>query len=84
MPSYDELYAAKYKKPVPVETRATEVRIWNELLDKAIEEVAIAKDEFVLAQEYESAVVARDLAETLREMRTDATPQTPSRGDAAI
>ena len=71
MPSFDQLHERNYGKPPSPEARARDVPVWNALLDQAIEPVAQAKDEFVLASEWESAAVARDLADALRAMKTE-------------
>ena len=47
-----------------------EIETWNALLDRAIESIGQAKDEFVKEAEYHRAAVARDLAEVLQEMRS--------------
>ena len=69
-PNYDEMYLAKYKTPVPASQREALEQLWDALLNDAIEQISIAKDELVHAGRYEHAAVARDLADVLREMRS--------------
>jgi hypothetical protein len=70
MPSYDTLHLARHGKPVSSKSRAAEVVVWNALLEKTIESVGRAMDDFVQASEWQSAAIARDLADALREMKT--------------
>jgi hypothetical protein len=67
-PTFDEWFAGYQRKsPAPMQ-RANAMKLWNALLDAALEEIVIARDQFVLDREYESAGIARDAEQLIRGM----------------
>jgi hypothetical protein len=62
----------RYKRgsPSPM-SREDALSVWNALLDTAVEEVGIAKDQFVFDRKYEAAAIARDVQQLIMEMKVD-------------
>ena len=66
---FDEWFAGYQRKsPAPMQ-RADAMKLWNALLDIAVEEIAMAKDQFVADREYESAGIARDVEQLIAAMK---------------
>ena len=57
---FDEWFARTYPQPQPPGTRETALIAWNAAVHEACDLLSIAKDYFVQACKYESAVVVRD------------------------
>jgi hypothetical protein len=71
LPSYDQLHQLMHGKAPSPEERAIGVPIWDAAIGRAIEQLAIAKDDFLRNGELNSAAVARNLSYALGKLKTE-------------